>query len=72
MNIIVESHIYKGTINDKQMNEKHTITTDKIFGTRVRSIALKRRSEYTTKFHLNHPKRVPYARRLLQQMTCFT
>jgi hypothetical protein len=58
MNRIVEFHIYKGTINDKQVNEKHTITTNKIFGTTVRSEALKRRCEYTTTFHLNRPKRV--------------
>ena len=58
MNRVVEFHIYKGTFNDKQVNEKYTITTNKVFGTTVRSEALKRRSEYTTTFHLNHPKRV--------------
>jgi len=58
MNRIMEFHIYKWTINDKQVNEKHTIITNKIFGTTARSEALKRRSEYTTAFHLNHPKRV--------------
>lgn len=54
---IVKFHIYKGSINDKQVNEKHTIT-NKIFGTTVESEALKRWSEYTTILHLNHPKRV--------------
>ena len=58
MNRIVEVHIYKGTINDKQVNEKHTIKTNKIFRTTVRSEVLKRRSDYTTTFHLNHPKHV--------------
>jgi tellurite resistance-related uncharacterized protein len=58
MNRIVKFHIYKGTINDKQVNEKHTITTNKVFGTTVRSEALKGRSDYANTFHLNHPKRV--------------
>ena len=56
MNRIVEFHIYKGTINDKQVNEKHSTKTNKIFETAVRSEAHKRRSKYTTTFHLNHPK----------------
>jgi predicted nucleotidyltransferase len=56
MNRITEFHIYKGTINDKLLNEKHTVTTNNIFGTIVRSEAPKSRSNYTTTFHLNHPK----------------
>jgi hypothetical protein len=58
MNRIVEFHIYEGTINYKQLNEKYNKTTNKVFETTVRSEALKRRSEYTNTFHLNHPKRV--------------
>ena len=50
MNRIVEFHIYKETINDNQLNEKHSITTNKIFETAVRSEALTRRSEYHPPF----------------------
>ena len=58
MNRIVEFHIYKETINDNQLNEKHSITTNKIFETAVRSEALTRRSEYHPPFHLNHARQV--------------